>query len=138
MEKFEFLEHTADVKFRSYGETLEEAFKNAGLALKKTILGKNEIKGKMEKTFTINTKDKEALLREFLDEFLYLLEGENFVIKDIENIEIKRNNGYQLKARVIGDKTSKYDISNSVKAVTYNDMFIRKNKKWTCQVVLDV
>ena len=39
--KYKFLEHTADVKFRAYGNGLEEAFSNAALALKQTILGKS-------------------------------------------------------------------------------------------------
>ncbi len=31
MQKINFLEHTADVKFEAYGKTLEEAFENAAL-----------------------------------------------------------------------------------------------------------
>ena len=32
MKTYEFLPHTADVKFLAYGKTLEEAFQNAALA----------------------------------------------------------------------------------------------------------
>ena len=31
--KFEFLEHTADIKFRAFGKTLEEVFENSALAV---------------------------------------------------------------------------------------------------------
>ena len=33
MKKYEYLEHTADTKFRAYGETMEETFTNAALAM---------------------------------------------------------------------------------------------------------
>ena len=35
--KHKFLPHTADVKFRAYGKSLEEAFSNAALALTEVI-----------------------------------------------------------------------------------------------------
>ena len=35
--KFEFLEHTADAKFRAYGTDMDAAFSNAALALKQLI-----------------------------------------------------------------------------------------------------
>ena len=31
--QFEYLEHTADIKFLTYGKTLEEVFENAALAM---------------------------------------------------------------------------------------------------------
>mgnify|MGYP006451174011 FL=1 len=37
MKNYEFLEHTADEKFRAYGKTLEEAFINAALATAKIM-----------------------------------------------------------------------------------------------------
>jgi SHS2 domain-containing protein len=30
---YEYLEHTADVRFRAYGKSLEQAFENAALAM---------------------------------------------------------------------------------------------------------
>ncbi len=35
MEKFKFLEHTADIKFQVFGKTLEEVFENTALAISK-------------------------------------------------------------------------------------------------------
>ena len=33
MQKFKYLQHTADAKFQAFGKTLEEAFCNAALAM---------------------------------------------------------------------------------------------------------
>ncbi|RZD31065.1 archease, partial [Candidatus Parvarchaeota archaeon] len=37
MKKYEFFEHTADVKFKSYGGSLNEVFENCALAVSKII-----------------------------------------------------------------------------------------------------
>ena len=134
--KFKFLEHTADVKFRSYGSDLEEAFANAGNALNQTIYGKIKIKEKIKKKINIKGKDKENLLLNFLEEFLFLLDSEDLIVGKIDKLKIKNN---KLECNLIGDKASNYKFTNHVKAVTYNQMFVKKDKnKFICQVVLDV
>lgn len=164
MNKFKFLEHTADVKFQAFGKSLEEAFKNSALVLKETICKGIKVKEKTTKNINIKGKDLESLLYSFLEEILFLLEGENFLISKVKNLEISkdisdkknlinkktklrakksiRSEKYKqlkLKAIVAGDKSSNYTFTNAVKAITYNDMFVRKEKdKWICQVVLDV
>ena len=146
--RFKFLEHTADVKFQAFGDTIEETFKNSAFALKETICGEIEIKEKKKKIISIKQKDLESLLYSFLEEILYLLDAENFIIASISKIKIDKK--FNLKATIMGDKTSKYEFTNSVKAVTYNDMFVRTEKEsdprnpnkkiefWRAQVVLDV
>lgn len=134
--KFKFLEHTADVKFQAFGRNSEEVFENSALALKDAISGKIKVKGKKEKTINVEGGDYESLLYNFLEEIIYLLDAENFLISKIEKIKITE---LKLKAVILGDKAEDYKFTNSVKAVTYNDMFVQeKNGKWTSQVVLDV
>lgn len=136
MEKFKFLEHTADIKFQAFGKTLEKAFENSALALQKSII-QEKIKTKKTKKISIsNTNDKESLLRNFLDELIYLFEAENFIFSKITKLKIKEN---ELNAELIGDKSQNYNFLNHVKAITYNQMFVKKIKGlWVCQVVLDV
>jgi SHS2 domain-containing protein len=135
--KFKFLEHTADVKFQAFGKNIEEVFINSALALKETIYEKNT-KKEIKKKIKIKGKDFESLLYNFLEKFLYLLEGENFILGKIEKIKIDKEK-FRLEANISGDKASDYNFTNSVKAVTYNEMFVKKDKgKWVSQVVLDV
>ena len=72
---YEFLEHTADVKFRATGSTLEEMFSSASEALSETIRGDIKILEQTEKSFEIVGKDNESLLHDFLEEFLFLLDA---------------------------------------------------------------
>ncbi|MBA7696920.1 Protein archease [subsurface metagenome] len=138
MEKFKFLEHTADIKFQAFGKDIEEAFENAALTLKKAICEETEILEKEEEKIEVEGKDFESLLYNFLEEFLFLVDGENFLLSKIKNLEIDKKN-FKLNAIVSGDKANNYEFTNKVKAVTYNEMFVRQERgKWVVQVVLDV
>jgi len=136
MTKYKFLEHTADVKFQAFGKNTDEVFENSALALKEAICGKIKVKDKKEKTINVKGKDFESLLYNFLEEILYFLDAENFLIAKIKKIKIDK---MKLTATVIGDNSSNYKFTNEVKAVTYNEMFVKEERgKWTAQVVLDV
>ena len=76
--KYKFLEHTADAKFQAYGATLEEAFKNAALAMFSIIVDTRKVNGKLEKRIHVDGADKKALLYVFLEELLYLFEPQVF------------------------------------------------------------
>jgi SHS2 domain-containing protein len=136
MQKFKFLEHTADVKFQAFGKKVEEVFENSALAFKEAVCNKKKIKEEKEKKIKVNGKDFESLMYVFLEKILYLLEAEGFLISKVKKIEIKN---FRLKAVLSGDSAKNYKFTNSVKAVTYSEMFIKKRKnKWISQVVLDV
>lgn len=162
--KFKFLPHTADIKFQAFGKTIEEAFENCSLALV-NIITKDKIKSVIKKTIKINGNDYESLLVNFLEEFLFLFETKGFLLSKINKIKITNKTTksminktdkfddknlkeggsdeqyYELICEAIGDKLDKnnYEISNHVKAITYNDMFVKKEKnKFIIQVVVDV
>jgi len=152
--KYKFIEHTADIKFQAFGKTKEKVFENAAYALKK-IICKNQVKNRIRKKIKVKGRDKENLLYNFLEEFLYLLETQDFILSKIKNIKIKSRKkknkqgkeveSYELIAETFFDnvKEKKYELETHVKAITYNDMFVKqekiKNKKtWICQVVVDV
>ena len=135
--KYKFLPHTADVKFQAFGKTEKEMFENAALALKEVMMKKIRVKSKIKKKkIKVKGRDKESLLYNFLEEFLFLLDSENFLLAEINKIEIKDN---KLEMEISGDLASNYKFTNDVKAVTYNEMFVKKQgDKFICQVVVDV
>lgn len=135
MVRFKFLKHTADIKFQAFGKTLEEVFENSALAMFKSM-SDDSVKGKVVKKLEAKGHDNESLLYDFLEELLVLFDGENFILSKVKNLKIKDN---KVDAEVIGDDAGNYDIKNDIKAVTYNDMFVKKEKgEWVAQVVLDV
>ena len=136
MVKYRFLEHTADIKFQAFGKSLEEVFKNSALALKE-IISKDKIKPVKKKKISVLGEDNENLLLNFLEEFLFLFETEGFLLSKINKIKIKKDRK-EIEAELIGD-TKKYELGNHVKAITYNQMYVKKQgNKYICQVVVDV
>ena len=80
MTKYRFLQHTADVKFQAFGKNLEEAFENAFYALKESICGKIKVKPVDSKIIRIKGNDLNSMLYDFLEEFLFLLDSEGFLL----------------------------------------------------------
>ncbi|RMF55612.1 archease [Candidatus Woesearchaeota archaeon] len=139
MKKYEFLEHTADAKFRAYGRTLEGAFKNAALATFAIMTDITKIKPKIEQVIEVTSRNKEALLYDFLAELLFLMDTEGFLLGKVKSLKITHNLTYSLKAVVLGDNADNYEVFTAIKAVTYNDMFIKEEEnKVTIQVVHDL
>ena len=139
--KYKFLKHTADAKFQAFGKNLEEAFSNAATAMFEIIIKTNKIEKKITKKIILKARDKESLLYKWLEELLFLLDTEFFVLNSVKNMNIKKEEKkYILKAEITGDTfKEKYERHGAVKAVTYEEMFIKEEKgKATVQVVLDI
>jgi SHS2 domain-containing protein len=135
--KFKILEHTADGKFQAYGISLDESFINSAYAMI-SLMTKNKIKEEIKKKIKIKGKNIEQLLYNFLEEILFLLDSENFILSKIKKIKIDKGK-FLLEAEISGDKTKNYEIFGNVKAVTYNSMFVKKQKgKFITQVVVDM
>ena len=134
-----FLSHTADVKVEVIEDTITQAFKESAFALKESIAPHIHIKLKKEKQIKIGGEDLKALLYNFLEEFLYLLDAEDFLLGDIQALNIDKKD-LTLTALIVGDTASKYEFTNDVKAITYSDMIVEQtqDKKFKIQFVLDV
>ncbi|MEK6964286.1 MAG: archease [Nanoarchaeota archaeon] len=140
MKTFEYLEHTADAKFRAYGKNLDEAFSNTALAFFNLLIDTNTIKPLATQKINIQTKNKESLLFDFVDELVYLLSAEGFLLHQVSELTITKNNeGYGLSATLLGDDHKKYDTHGDIKAATYSDMLIEeKPEEVMIQMVVDV
>jgi SHS2 domain-containing protein len=135
--KFEFLEHTADIKFRVFGKTLEEVFENSVLAVSNILSKSKKIKSVKVQRMRIEGGDNENFLYSLLEQVIYLFDAENFIVSKakIEFDETVRN----MKVTFYGDDSKKYSGLDHIKAITYNEMFVKKAKDgWEAQVVVDV
>ena len=140
---FEFRDHTADVQVRSWGSSLEEAFAQTAYSLMATITPNlKKITPKVEREITIEAEDKEALLFDFLSEFLYIFDVDEFVFNQIyvRSIEKFKDN-YKLRATLKGEKfdLNKHEIGIEVKAITYSFLNIEeKHESIVIDIVFDI
>lgn len=139
--KFKFLSHTADAKLRAYGKTLNEAFSNAALGMSSIMVDPKSVDKKIVKKISVKASDLGSLLYKFLEKLLYFLDTEYFFLSDVKKLKIiKKGKSYSLSCEVVGDKfREKYELLGSVKAITYNQMFVKKVKdKFVVQFVVDM
>ncbi len=138
--KFEFFDVTADVGYRAYGKTLEEAFENAALAMFEVMTDTSKINSSKEKKIEITSEDPLALLYDWLDELIFLHDSEYLIFNTfkIKITQIKQEL-YQLKGIARGEVFNPeiHESREDVKAVTYHLMDVEEENGFMVQVILD-
>ncbi|MBS3077609.1 archease [Candidatus Pacearchaeota archaeon] len=136
MEKFIFLSHTSEAKFKAYGKTFNEVLENSVLAVASFIAKGNSVKPKKAVAADIHGLDKENLLYRLIEEQISLVDTKNFVTAKAE-IQALGNN---LKVTFYGDDAKNYKGLDEIKAPTYSEIQLKENSShiWEAQMVLDV
>lgn len=141
MEKFKYLEHTADAKFVARGRTRKDVFMNSAYAMFNLLTDIKKIRGKTSVKIFLKSKTVENLLIDFLNELLFLLEVKNFV-PAISSHAIKitlRPGEAEIRGQLKGDDIKKYDHHGHIKSATYNEFSFKKiSRAYRAQIVVDV
>lgn len=138
--KFEFFEVTADVGYKAYGKTLEEAFENAALAMFEVITDTSKIEHEIERKIEVESEDECALLYDWLSEFLVLLDVDYLIFSKFEVKIEKKEDGFSLKGTAWGEEFDSeiHESRAEVKAVTYHLMNVKRDNGVMVQVILDI
>jgi SHS2 domain-containing protein len=164
--RFEFIEHTADIGVKAFGGSLEELFENAARGMFSIMIELDKVKSTGVFKVSIEARDKEQLLVDWLSELLYIHEVHNVVLNDFE-LEIKKTGGdgekkedddddggrpdlgdyakdsgkkgFVLKGLVKGEAIDgeRHDFKTMVKAVTYHMLEINEAEGFIT-VIFDV
>jgi SHS2 domain-containing protein len=136
MLKYEFVEHTADITFKAYGRDLNQLFENAAEALESTLIMLEAVALSATTTIEMTSDSCDDLLYDWLAELLVMFEVNRFAVKKcIVNIT-----GLSLRAECWGERIdpNKHTLNTEVKAVTYHNLQIKKNKVYHTEITLDV
>ncbi len=136
MRKYEFLEHTADIAFRAYGNNIDELFEHAAEAFESIMICLDDVACENSRTVTLTSDSYEDLLYDWLSELLVIFEVDLFAVRRCR----VRTKGFALHAKCLGAKIdpSKHRLKEGVKAVTYHELKVTKNAYFQAQVTLDV
>jgi len=129
---------TADLTVDTWGETLEEVFRQSAIALFNAITPIEGIRQNETREFEVEGHDLGALLFNFLDELLYLQEVDLIVFSGFD-LEIDRER-FTLKAVCHGEPfdLARHTQGIAIKAVTFHLMNIQQSDDgWVLRVVLD-
>lgn len=138
--EYEFLPHTADLRFRAYGKSLDDCFQNAAKALSSSIADPKTLTDDFSEEINLEADDLGRLLHDFLSEILFRFETETLLIKETE-VAIKENRGYSLRAQLSGEHydQEKHRVKAEIKAVTYHELKVAKvGDVWTAEVLCDI
>lgn len=133
-QRYEQLEHTADLALRIYGADRRELFANAAYAMFSQLADLAQIQPVVRQDVQVRGSDEESLLVNWLNELLYLheTEGQVYVEFDIQELSTTC-----LKATVSGARTR--DVQLIIKAATFHNLAIQKTESgYQATVVLDV
>ena len=142
---FEIIEHPADVGFLAFGESLEELFQNAALAMMSLAGELDAIEEREHRDIEASAADAESLLFAWLAEILGVADAEHLVFRRAEVYQFDPGSAGAGEWRVRGIASGEaYDPSRHrsgtyIKAVTYHQLGIEKTAEgWRAKVFLDV
>jgi SHS2 domain-containing protein len=141
MRTFKILSHTADFRLKVIGDSVEELFRVAveGMArIQKPNINKiltEDRKLKIQVTIKVKSSDLTSLLIDFLSEILAQSNINKAIFIEVNFIKLSET---ELVAKVNGIKIN--DFNRDIKAVTYHEAEIKKNKKnqWETIIVFDI
>ena len=138
MEKYELIDHTADVGVKANGSSLSECFENAAKAMFDIITDNSEIENIGQYAIQLEADDSEQLLVDWLSELLYLNSAQNLVFGFFK-VTLEDYNK-KLSATIFGEKLdfSKHKAGAEIKAVTYHMLEVRKKKPYHVKVLFDI
>jgi len=136
---WEHYSHPSDIGIRGTGDTVEEAFVQAALAMTAVMCELSRIEAKQEvEIVSGRIDDIEILFVEWLNAIVYHTAVDAMLFSRF-SVEI---DGNIVRAKAWGEKidADKHAPSVEVKAVTYADLKVAKQRsgKWVAQCIVDV
>lgn len=147
MEKdFEILSHTADLKIRVYGKTLQEFFRNAVAGMFQsigprcaqcTVVNERLVCSTLPRSHDVelSATDLPNLLVDFLSDALYLSDIHNEAYLDATIHHVDETT---IKATLHGVLVDRFEVVE-IKAVTYHDLRVERiHGVWQADIVFDI
>ena len=133
------LDHMTDAFIEVTGNTMDEAFGNAGISVVDTIVDIKSVENKEDRRIEIHANDLKSLLYSWLEEIIILTITDGFVGK-IFNVKITKNDTYHLVAKISGEEINftKHHFKMEIKSPTYHLMEIKDERPVLMRFLLDL
>ena len=121
------------------GNTIDEAFGNAGISVVDTILDSKTVENKEIRKIEIKANDLKSLLYSWLEEIIILTITDGFAGRTFD-VKITQNEKYHLLAKISGEEFNleKHHFKMEIKAPTYHLMEIKGDKQILMRFLLDL
>jgi len=141
---FEILEHPADVGFLAYGESQENLFENAALAMCSLACAQEKIDEREQREIAATGADAESVLYSWLTEILAVADAEQLVFRRVSLSELREPQAGApgtAKGIAFGEKfdRSRHAAGTYIKAVTLHQFAVeRTSNGFRARVYLDL
>jgi SHS2 domain-containing protein len=136
---YRYLDHMTDAFIEVVGNTIDEAFENAGMSVVDTIVDINLINNKEDRKIEVGADDLKGLLYSWLEEIIILTITDGFAGRTF-NVKITKNDRYHLLAKISGEEINfeRHHFKMEIKAPTYHLMEIREEGVVLMRFILDL
>jgi len=125
-ERYETLEHTADIMIRAFGSTLEECMENAAYGMFDQMADLSSVEPVREYSLEVEGDDPAQLMVDLLSELLYLHDTE-FVLLSEFKVKYDRE-VLNLTARGEPVDKNRHEMRAAIKAVSYHALEVSPDK----------
>lgn len=134
-ERYEIIDHTADIGIRCSGSTMNLAFENAGYAMFDIMCDASSVKPLTTKKVECQANDLEQLLVDWLGELLFICDVDDMLFSDFR-VKIT---GTSLRASIRGERmdSARHHLKTDIKAITYHMLEVDEAAN-TVQVLFDI
>lgn len=134
--RYEFIDHTADVVIRAFGDTLEDAFAEAAHGLFDIITDSAPVERQRKIEFSVEAIDRESLLVNFLSQLIVIHEIERLVLG---HFNVSFTGQTELRVACYGEQfdAARHGRGIHVKGVAYHMLGIREPSQG-CEAMVQV
>ena len=135
---WEHFSHEADVGVRGFGNTLEEAFEQAALALTAVVTNIDRVQQRKKVKVACECPDRELLFVDWLNAVIYEMVTRNMLFS---RFRVAIDNG-KLKGTLSGEAIDRMRHEPAVepKGATYTELEVTQQEdgRWCAQCIIDV
>ncbi len=125
MERYEVIDHTADLMIKARGRDLEECYENVAYGMFDQTVDLRDVDPVETREIDVTGMDDEDALYSFLSELLFIEDYENIICKEFD----VRIDGLHITCTAKGEllDRSKMHVRGEIKAVTFHMMEIDRD-----------
>ena len=136
--RWEHFEHKADIGVRGYGDTLQEAFTQAALAMSSVVTDLDLIDNRECVDIECEAPENDLLFVDWLNEIIYQMATRRMLFCDFK-VQIKN---HHLQAEICGEPADqkKHQPAVEIKGATFTELKVYQNDagEWVAQAIVDV
>ena len=135
---YKYLEHSTDALIEVRAPNLIKAFEVAGQSVVQTIIDDTKVDESIQKKLTVEGKDLDYLLYNWLEEIIILTITDGFAIKRFK-LDVKKE-PFVINAELFGENIDikKHGFKVEIKSPTFHEMEIDEGDETRLKYLLDL